>query len=72
MTDRQHPEGPDGPVDLSEVAAEPPGESVAREAEIIEEIAHEDGWAERPAHDSVDEQLAALPDPDDLRDGRDE
>jgi hypothetical protein len=54
-------------IDLHEVAEEPPGESIARENEIVEHIAHEDDHPEQPAEQSVEEQLEALVDPDHIR-----
>jgi hypothetical protein len=54
-------------VDLSEVAAEPPGESVARETEVVEQIVEADPYADEPAPVSVEEQLAGLEDPAVLR-----
>jgi hypothetical protein len=39
------------------VAREPPGESIAHENEIVEQIANEVGVPEQPADVSVEEQL---------------
>lgn len=58
---------PAGPIDLAEVAAESPAESIALENEIVEHIAHEDGFPERPAEHSIAEQLQGLVDPDEIR-----
>ena len=54
-------------IDLGEVAGEPPGESVARENEIVEAIARDDAEPGRPCKPSIEEQLRALIDPDRIR-----
>ena len=54
-------------IDLHEVAAEDPAESIARENEIVARIAAEDDYPEQPAEHSVREQLAGLVDPDVIR-----
>jgi hypothetical protein len=63
MTSPQDPP----PIDLSEVAAEPPAESVAHETEIVEQIVEDDEYADQPAEHSVEEQLQGLEDPEELR-----
>jgi hypothetical protein len=68
MTQTQHRVLPPPPadrlhIDLSAVAGEPPAESIAHENEIVEHIAHEDDFPERPAPHSVEEQLCGLIDP---------
>ena len=55
------------PIDLREVAAEDPAESIARENEIVERIAGDDDYPEQPSEHSVREQLAGLVDPDVIR-----
>lgn len=54
-------------IDLSSVATELPAESIAHENEIVEHIAHEHGFADRPAAHSVEEQLAGLVDAAEIR-----
>lgn len=54
-------------VDLRDVASEAPGESIAQENEVVEEIALEDDYVEQPAEHSVAEQLLGLVDPDVIR-----
>jgi hypothetical protein len=56
-------------IDLSEVASEPSSDSIARENEIVEHIAHEDDFPEQTAEHSIDEQLEGLIDPDEIRGG---
>ena len=60
-------EGHEHFVDLSEIAAEPPAESIAHENEIVEELAHDDEFPEHPAEHSVDEQLSGLVDAEEIR-----
>jgi hypothetical protein len=55
------------PIDLSEVAAEPPAESVAHETEIVEQIVEDDPYADQPSVHPVEEQLQGLEDPEELR-----
>jgi hypothetical protein len=47
-------------IDLSRVAAEPPGESIAHESEIVARLALADDYAERPAKHCIAEQLQGL------------
>ena len=54
-------------IDLSDVASEPSGESIAHENEIVEQIAEEDDFSEQPAEHSVAEQLQGLVDPEEIR-----
>ena len=54
-------------VDLSALAAEPPAESIARENEIVQQLALQTDHAERPARHSVAEQLLGLVDPQVVR-----
>ena len=49
--------------DFSAVASESPEESVAHENEVVEHIAHEHDFPDRPAEHSVEEQLEGLIDP---------
>ena len=54
--------GVDRPVDFRDVAAETPGESIAYENEIVEQLARDDQHREQPARQSVQDQLAGLVD----------
>ena len=53
--------------DFSEVATEPPAESLAHESELVEHIAHEHDFPDQPSEHPVDEQLAGVMDPEVLR-----
>src|SRR5262245_24772042 len=50
-------------IDLSVVAAESPGESIARENEIVARLALADDQLERPSEHCIAEQLMGLVDP---------
>ena len=54
-------------VDLSALAAESPAESVARENEIVQRLALETDYAERPSRHRIAEQLLGLVDPEVIR-----
>jgi hypothetical protein len=54
-------------VDLSVVASEPCGESIARENEIVARLALADDYAEQPSEHGIAEQLQGLVDPDVIR-----
>jgi hypothetical protein len=54
-------------VDLSAVATEPPGESIARENEIVEGLALAQDYAEQPSAHCIAEQLQGLVAPDVIR-----
>lgn len=50
-------------IDLSRVALESPAESIAHENEVVEHIAHEHDYPERPSDHPIEEQLQGLVDP---------
>jgi hypothetical protein len=54
-------------IDLSALAAEAPCESIARETEIVAQLAMADDYAERPSEHFIAEQLQGLVDPDVIR-----
>src|SRR5262245_40180858 len=54
-------------IDLSAVACESPGESIAHENEIVEHIALARDYAERPSKHCIAEQLQGLVDPELIR-----
>jgi hypothetical protein len=54
-------------IDLSTVACESPGESIAHENEIVERIALAQDYAERPSKHCIAEQLQGLVDPELIR-----
>jgi hypothetical protein len=54
-------------VDLSALAAESPAESIARENEIVQQLALQTDYAERASRHSIAEQLLGLVDPQVIR-----